>query len=101
MSKSVTTDNAQLTTKIGNVGNNGIEICFSENVPKVSAQTNPITTSNQNSEGCPKRVINISVLNEVDLLNLIKGYVNSMTDFAKTRNVHKELEDTLTNTALV
>lgn len=33
-----------------------------------------------------KRTINIAVLNESELLNMIKGYVNSMYDFAK--NLH-------------
>jgi len=33
---------------------------------------------------------------------MLIGYVNTMTDFAKkTRNVHKELKDTLTNTGMV
>lgn len=60
-------------------------------------------SSNQNPEDGSIRIINIAVLNETDLLSMIKGYVNAMTEFAKkTRNVHKELKkDTLTNTGMV
>ncbi|XP_060851691.1 uncharacterized protein LOC132930053 [Rhopalosiphum padi] len=54
------------------------------------------------SEREHRRTIDIAVLNESELLTMIKGYVNSMNDFAKrTRNVHKELKDTLANTGLV
>lgn len=56
----------------------------------------------KNSEDGAKRVINIGALNEEELLGMIKGYVNVMIDFAnKTRNAHKELKDTLTNTGMV
>lgn len=77
-------------------------IGHSENDQKDDYKTNPIATSNRNSDGDSKRVINIGILNEAELLVMIKGYVNSMTDFAKrTRNVHKKLKDTLTNTGIV
>lgn len=49
-----------------------------------------------------KRTIDISALNEAELLRMINGYINSMTHFAiKTRNVQKELKDTINNTGIV
>jgi hypothetical protein len=49
-----------------------------------------------------KRTIDVSALNEEELLSMINGYINSMTNFAnKTRNVHKELKDTIANTGIV
>lgn len=49
-----------------------------------------------------KKKINISGINEAELLSMIKVYVNSMAAFAdKTRNVHKVLKDTITNTRIV
>lgn len=62
----------------------------------------PIGASNSRVEREHKRTINLAVLNESELLNMIKGYVNSMNDFSKkTQNVHRVLKDTLTNTGLV
>lgn len=62
----------------------------------------PTEASKSRAEHGNKRTINIAVLKESELLNMIKGYVNSMTVFTKnTRNVHKELKDTITNTGLV
>ena len=64
VSKSVTTNNAQMNTETGNIGDNGIVIVYSENDPKVVSNINPITMSNQSSKGSIKRVINIGVFNE-------------------------------------
>lgn len=102
VSKSVSTDKAQRTTETGNIGDNGTRIGHNENDQMVGFNIKPKTASNQNPEGGSKRIINIGVLNETELLNMIKGYVNSMTVFAKkTRNVHKDLKDTLINTEIV
>lgn len=48
VSKSVTTDNAQLTTETGNIGYNGTRIGHNENDLKVGSKTSPITVRNQN-----------------------------------------------------
>lgn len=49
-----------------------------------------------------KKTINIGNLGEDQLLVMIQGYVKTMSDFAgKTRNVHKELKETLLNTEKV
>lgn len=68
-----------------------------------NVRTNPTRESNQNPvDGSQRSIINIGALNETELLNMLIGYVNTITDFAKkTRNVHKELKDTLTNTGIV
>jgi len=45
-----------------------------------------------------RRVIDIGVLSEDELLSKLRGYINSMCTFAQsTRNVHKELKETLAN----
>jgi len=45
-----------------------------------------------------KKVIDIGVLSEDELLSKLRGYINSMCAFARsTRNVHKELKETLAN----
>jgi len=44
------------------------------------------------------KVIDIGLLSEDELLRKLRGYINSMCAFAKaTRNVHKELKETLVN----
>jgi len=58
-------------------------------------------------QGCgrpsnPPRTINIGNLKEEELLVMIQGYIISMSEFAeRTRNVHKELKDTLKHTGMV
>jgi len=49
--------------------------------------------------GPPRRVIDIGALGEDELLGMLRGYINTMLIFAQnTRNVHKELKETLANT---
>jgi len=48
------------------------------------------------------RTINIGVMGEEELLKYIHGYVNSIAKIASsTRNVHKELKDTIANTDML
>lgn len=52
--------------------------------------------------GPQKRTIDIGALSEEALLDLLRGYINSMCAFAgATRNVHKELKETLTNSSRI
>jgi len=45
-----------------------------------------------------RKVIDIGVLSEGELLNKLQGYINSMCAFVlSTRNVHKELKETFAN----
>lgn len=47
------------------------------------------------------RTINISALGEEELLNVMQEYITNMTNFANdTRNVHKELQETLAKTSM-
>jgi len=49
-----------------------------------------------------QRVIDIGDLDGDEFLCMLRGYVNSMCDFAKSnRNVHKELKHTLSNSNAV
>lgn len=81
-----------------NVGNEGTHASQNDQ----QSTSTPTEASNSSAERGNQRKINIGVLNESELLNMIRGYVNSMADFAnKTRNVHKELKDTIRNTGLV
>lgn len=49
-----------------------------------------------------RKIIDISKFGEEELLNTMRGYINAMVAFAeKTRNVHKELKDTLGSTSKV
>jgi len=58
--------------------------------------------ASQASDTSTGRKINIGSLNEEELLNMIGSYLILMIAFAeRTRNVHKELKDTLKNTGLV
>jgi len=49
-----------------------------------------------------RKVIDIGVLSEDELLCKLRGYINSMCAFAQsTRNVHKELKETLANSSII
>jgi hypothetical protein len=48
------------------------------------------------------RTINIATLGEEELLNMVHSYITNMVTFANnTRNVHKELKETLAKTSLL
>jgi len=49
-----------------------------------------------------RKVVDIGALSEGELLNKLQWYINSMCAFAlSTRNVHKELKETLANSKKV
>jgi len=57
-----------------------------------------ITNIETENRAAQRNVIDISVLSEDELLSKLRGYINSMCAFAQnTRNVHKELKETLAN----
>jgi len=64
---------------------------------KATEETAGISASNK-PVGPQQRTIDIGALSEEALLDLLRGYINSMYAFAQTnRNVHKELKETLAN----
>lgn len=63
-----------------------------------------LTAANHQSarKDTKRTIIDISVLNEAELLSMINGHINSMTNFVnKTRNVHNELKDTIANMGIL
>ncbi|KAL4091788.1 hypothetical protein QTP88_026422 [Uroleucon formosanum] len=59
-----------------------------------------IKGSNNKSVCSQKRTIDIGALSEEALLDLLRGYINSMCAIAQSnRNVHKELKETLANSS--
>lgn len=57
---------------------------------------------NQLKKTMPNRVIDIGSLGEDELLCMVRGYIKSMFTFSQnTRNVHKDLKETLSNTNIV
>lgn len=62
----------------------------------------PIGDKERPTASSQKRVIDISALDEDELLGMLRGYINSMCAFVKSnRNVHKELKETLANSSVV
>ncbi|XP_022180913.1 uncharacterized protein LOC111041068 [Myzus persicae] len=62
----------------------------------------PIGDKERPTASSQKRVIDISALDEDELLGMLRGYINSMCAFVKSnRNVHKELKETLANSRVV
>lgn len=67
-----------------------------------TASTTSAANANPASAKQERRTINIGTLGEDELLNMVRGYINSMLTFAQnTRNVRKKLMETLTNTSMV
>jgi len=68
----------------------------------ISADAVGADKSSNKPVGLQKRIIDIGALSEEALLDLLRGYINSMCAFAgATRNVHKELKETLTNSSRI
>jgi len=83
--------------------NMGVNSQTSDILPNTSAEKMAIKAPNEqkvgNEDGNKTRRVDIGALNEEELLEILRGYINSMTAFSRNnRNVHKELKESLTIT---
>jgi len=63
--------------------------------------TNIGTNKDLDSQIPPRRVV-VETLSEDEFMGKFRGYINSMCSFAQsTRNVHKELKETLANSNII
>jgi len=82
----------------GNREGTGVASQAPATLPSTSADAAGADKSSNKPVGLQRREIDIGALSEEALLDLLRGYINSMCAFAgATRNVHKELKETLIN----
>jgi len=82
------------------LGEKDMDVTKTGESPGVTRKAEEPRTSSESTDEATRRKVDITKLNETELLSVINRYINTMSTFAaKTRNVHKELKDTLSNTS--